>query len=329
MVAAAVEPLVVGRGVVRERREGGHADAGSRPCSAGAGGPAANSSSVSLPGLSRMRFETPELADVVQQPRAAQVAQAVRAVSRARSPTRDGVVGHAARSGERVRRLGVDDLREGLGDAVEPVLVGQRDDVVAARASRSAALASSREPPPQPVVVAARASSASASAGSNQRPRRSRTISRAASTAEVVEEDLDGLREARDARQRAGSASPASPSRLALAVPVLVEGAHGLGRRRGELQHRARCCGAALAAGLDQIASASRPAAPPRAEPAAARAERRAGGRRAVQAKRGASAGLLPVDELDWRLSGGRRRRTAEHMRAALLEQPASLSRSA
>ena len=104
--------------------------------------------------------------------------------------------------------------------------------------------------------------------GSNQRPRRTRTISRAASTAVLGDEHVGGLRQAGDAGEDRDRVA-AQLVGLAAAVPVLVQIPHRVGGGIGELQHR-HDVGAALTARLDHQAAlaghvAQRGQHPPRA----------------------------------------------------------------
>ena len=81
----------------------------------------------SAPGLSRIRFDPAELADVVQQPRAQEVAMrlCVGAKRSRRWPWRSGQTFPRMAKGER-RFSGIDDGRERVRDGVEPPFVGRR-----------------------------------------------------------------------------------------------------------------------------------------------------------------------------------------------------------
>ena len=128
---------------------------------------------------------------------------------RGRAPWRSGrVVGHAARVVERVRRLRVDDLGEGLRDAVEALVVRHQDDVVRRQVGgRRLVLA---EPPPQLVAVG-EAEQRVGQPGSNQRPRRSRSIRRTPSTPRSWWK-TSTVCATHAMRARIGIASPFSPS---------------------------------------------------------------------------------------------------------------------
>ena len=137
MVAAAIEPLVVGGGVEAARREStttrlriSHVCSGCRRITA-------NSAVGQLSGLSRIRFDTPSLPMSCSSARAPQLAQLAGPRGRARAPCL-GNVGDAVRVTVRPRRLGVDHPRERLGDPVEIRIVGQQHAILAAPSSLQA-----------------------------------------------------------------------------------------------------------------------------------------------------------------------------------------------
>ena len=201
-----------GAGVVREGREGRDAQQdlhGGR----GGRGSAPTRRRSSLPGLSRMRLETPSLPMSCSRPHAAQGAERVGAVAELRGDA-GREAGHAARVAEGVRRLRVDDL------AKASVMRSRRSSSATGDVVRRES--PSRAPRPRRAAARARSPSGRSSSASASRGRTSGRGARprlgAAVDAAVVGEDLDRLREARDAGQRSGSVA-LQPVRLAPCRP--------------------------------------------------------------------------------------------------------------
>ena len=161
---------------------------------------------VELAGLVEDAVGDAELADVVQQAGAGRRAAVAASRPSARAE-RDGDLGDALGVAGGVRRLGVDDAGERLGDAVQAVVVGEQQRGRRARARRRAAPSSEA----QKAWSSSMALSASTSAGSNHVPRRSRATATRRARAAVLPEDLRGLREAED--PAAAARSPRLPGR--------------------------------------------------------------------------------------------------------------------
>ena len=280
---------------------------------------ARNSSSVSLSGLSRMRFEIASLPMSCSRRRAA--ASAAVGVEAEHRGDPVGDLGDALRMAGGERRLGVDHPRERLGDPVEPGVVAGEREVGRLPLGDVGRLERGPE-----VTVVAEAQERVDQGGVEPAPAPAQRHRARGLQALGGVEDLDRLREAQDpgrqrdllAAQTVGHAAP---------VPVLVEAADRGRGLLGEEQHPGDL-GAAVAAGLHELACdlalvADALAAPRcgaaarcRAPPSAATT----GTPRAGSSSRRASTSPWPR---------GRPRRTSTAMRLALAEQPASLSSSA
>ena len=195
----------------------------------------ANSALVSGAGLVEDPVGDRELADVVQQRGAAQVAQ-LRVVRAERARQADHDQARAIGVPVGPRRLGVDHARERVGDPVQLRVVGA--SAAGPSGSHGADVAVVRASPRTPRRRGS-VPSASTSAGSNQPPRRLRATRQAALDAARGVEDLDRLGEAEDPPEQRDLLA-AQPARLAAAVPVLVERADRLGGRGLEAEHAAR-----------------------------------------------------------------------------------------
>jgi hypothetical protein len=264
-----------------------------------------------------------ELPDVVQQPGAVQPALGVRAGA-ARPGDARGVVGHALGVARRVRRLRVDDPGEGARHRVETVLV-HPPRVLARleRRHRGHGVGRAQRLPPRRVAAPA--------AGRGHEPRVEPAPGALARHAQRhlgpvrVGERLERLREVGDARaERDGVA--AQPVRVAAPVPVLVEGAHDRRRLVGEAE-LAGDVGAAVAADADQVARHVG-----RARDADERRTCSASGPPSPAVRNVATARRTGRCQSTAFMRGFTTRSSAPnsaHMRAALLEQPASLRRSA
>jgi hypothetical protein len=185
-----------------------------------------------------------ELADVVQQGHAAQVAELV-GVEPQRRPHVGGDQARAVGVEVGPGRLGVHDRREGGGDP-EQVLVVDLDQLVLGL-------------PLCEVGVGERGPERGVAAEGGQRLHQVRVEPAAGAPLRdrvgVVDaaggvEDLDGLRETQDAAEQRDLLAE-QPARLAVAVPVLVERADRLGRAVGEPDH-AGDLGPSVAARLHQ-----------------------------------------------------------------------------
>ena len=193
----------------------------------------ANSSSVELARLVEDPVGDRELADVVQQPGAAQVAlhDRVEAEDLA-DPHGDLRHPHGVQGGE--RRLRVDHPRERLGDAVDPVVVGAQHQVAGLPVRHVGVL--ERRPER---AVAADGQEGVDERGIEPAPAPpARDLARRLHAAGRVE-DLDGLGEAEDPREQR-DLLPREPVRLPAPVPVLVERADRRRRLLAEVEHAAR-----------------------------------------------------------------------------------------
>ncbi len=151
-----------------------------------------------------------------------------------------------------VGRFGVDDPREGAGDAVQPRGVGGEHAVVRLHRREARPRVAGAEPGPE----------AGVGSGRLERPHQLRVEPPPGAATchrqgggEIAAgvEDLGRLRQAGDAREERDLAPPRAGGDAA-PVPVLVEGAHGFAGFGGHLEH-GRDLGAALAAGADQLGS--------------------------------------------------------------------------
>ena len=172
----------------------------------------------------------------MQQRRAPQVAQLVRRRSRARRAIADRDPRDAVRVAPGVRRLGVDDHGERLGDAVEAVVVGAQHAVRGLERRRPRGAAQAAERRPELVVAPRRAQRVDERGIEPGAAALGRDVERGA-RAGGGEEHLDGLGEAEDAAEERDRVA-GEAVRVAGAVPVLVEAAD---RLRGA-SPRARSC---------------------------------------------------------------------------------------
>ena len=155
---------------------------------------------------------------------------------------------------EGVGRLGVDDQREGVGDAIEERVVGrdleagrdQRQQVAieagVGQAGPEAAIAGGRDERVDELGIEPAAAPLAGDVDGAVRPA-------------LRPEDLDDLRQADDPRQQR-RLEPAQLVRIAAAVPVLVHRADRLDDGLGQADH-ARDLGAALAAHREDLGAAA------------------------------------------------------------------------
>ena len=261
-----------------------------------------------------------ELADVVQQ-RGASQDPALVGVEAEHDGDPVGDLGDALRVTGGERRLGVDDARERLGDAVQASVVGGDGEVRRLPLRDVGRLERGPELP-----VAAEARKASTSAGSNQRPRRRLAIARAALTPPWAW-NTSSVWARHRMRAARGISSPRSPSGMPAPVPVLVEAADRRGGLLGEEQH-ARDLGAAVAPGLHEAARDIALVADALAAPRCAGAARR---RAPPCAATTATPARPSVQSTSFALALAARSSVANSaaIRLAFAEQPASLSSSA
>ena len=262
---------------------------------------ATHSSASSLPGLSRMRLETPSLPTSCSRP-ARRSRRRVGASSPMVTAMALGDLGHARGVAGGVRRLRVDDPREGLGDAVQAGVVGalhavgglQGVDVgLVQRGPEGAVVLEAGDRIDQRGLEPRAAALARHRAGGGR--------------AALRPEDLHRLGQAHHARKR-GDELAGQPARVAVPVPVLVELVDGAGRVLVEVD-RASDVGAALAAQLPELARAVGTHDDEGPQMAGALQQRRAGGDRAAQGAQRLHR-LVGIDEPALALDrAGRRRR--------------------